>query len=92
MSVFQQRSSAALHPQPLVLSPRSLNGCVAHGRRSIAEQIPAEAPPPQLDPPVMEVENIVLAYIGLETALRDIAIKLGMGLKIANQRTVIESW
>jgi hypothetical protein len=38
----------------------------------------------------MEEENIVLAYIGLEKALRDIAIKLGMGLKIANQRSVIE--
>lgn len=71
--------------------------------RSIAEQIPVEAPLPQLAPPVPDEENklfrlaiespegaIVLAYIDLEKALRDIAIKLGMGSKIANQRSVIE--
>ena len=71
--------------------------------REIVEQIPAQAPVPQLAPPAPDEENklyrlaiespdgaIVLAYIELEKALRDIAIKLGMGSKVTNQRSIME--
>jgi hypothetical protein len=71
--------------------------------REIVEQIPAQPPVPQLAPPAPEEENklyrlaiespegaIVLAYIDLEKALRDIAIKLGMGPKVTNQRSIME--
>jgi hypothetical protein len=70
--------------------------------RSIAEQIPPEAPP-QLVPPAADEESkllrlahelpegaIVLSYIDLEKALSDIASKLGMGSKFVNQRSIIE--
>jgi uncharacterized protein YutE (UPF0331/DUF86 family) len=71
--------------------------------REIVEQIPSQPPPPQLAPPAPEEENklyrlaiespegaIVLAYIDLEKKLRDIAIKLGMGPKVTNQRSIME--
>jgi hypothetical protein len=71
--------------------------------REIVEQIPPPLPTPQLAPPLPEEENklyrlaidspdgaIVLAYIELEKTLRNIAIKLGMGPKVNNQRSVIE--
>ncbi|QUS40516.1 hypothetical protein RPMA_18010 [Tardiphaga alba] len=70
--------------------------------REIVEQIPV-APAPQLAPPAPEEDNklhrlaieapdgaIVLAYIELEKTLRDVAIKLGMGSKVTNQRSVME--
>jgi hypothetical protein len=71
--------------------------------REIVEQIPAQPPAPQLAPPAPEEENklyrlaiespegaIVLAYLELEKELRDIALKLGMGSKVTNQRSIIE--
>jgi hypothetical protein len=71
--------------------------------REIVEQIPPPPPIPQLAPPLPEEENklyrlaidspdgaIVLAYIELEKTLRDIAIRLGMGAKVTNQRSVVE--
>jgi len=71
--------------------------------REIVEQIPVQAPVPQLAPPAPEEENklhrlaiespdgaIVLAYLDLEKALRDIALKLGMGSKVTNQRSIME--
>lgn len=70
--------------------------------RSIAEQIPQQAHA-QIAPPAPEEEKkltrlaieapegaIVLAYIELEKALRDISVKLGMGSKTTNQRSIIE--
>jgi len=71
--------------------------------RAIVEQMPTQAALPQVAPPALEEENtlyrlaneapegaIVLAYIELEKALRDIAITLGMGEKVTNQRSVME--
>lgn len=71
--------------------------------REIVEQIPAQNPVPQLAPPAPEEDNklhrlaieapdgaIVLAYIELEKSLRDVAIKLGMGSKVTNQRSIME--
>ena len=71
--------------------------------RTIVEQIPAPTSPPQLAPSTPEEEStlyrlaiespdgaIVLAYLELEKALRDIAVKLGMGSKVTNQRSVME--
>jgi hypothetical protein len=71
--------------------------------REIVEQIPAQDPIPQLAPPAPEEEKklirlaiespdgaIVLAYIDLEKALRDVALKLGMGSKVTNQRSIVE--
>lgn len=71
--------------------------------REIVEQIPAQAPAVERVPIEFEEENklhrlaieapdgaIVLAYIDLEKALRDIAIKLSMGPKVMNQRSIME--
>lgn len=71
--------------------------------REIVEQIPDQVPAPQIAPPAPEDDKklvrlaiespdgaLVLAYIELEKALRDVAMKLGMGSKVINQRSIVE--
>lgn len=71
--------------------------------REIVEQIPDQTPTQQV-PTEPEEENklqklaidaprgaILLAYLDLENELRDIAIKLGMGAKTTNQRSIMEA-